>query len=110
MFALAISLFIAPAQSQNSCRGAVSGQNNLNPESNILAVHLTNYFPKSGYVRASAENLGRFLVTLHFALGQTVVDHQNGNWSKHENKHNNCNFRNFNKPIARRIWIRDRIA
>lgn len=56
--------------------------NNISTEDRTLAVHLTNYFPKDGFVRASIENRGRFAPTLHFALGQPVIDHAFGKWSQ----------------------------
>jgi hypothetical protein len=77
--------FSSAALGQVSCGQLVKKDamnSKLYPEQNVLAVHLTNYFPDKGFVRASAANLGRFLVTLHFTLGQSVVDHSKGNWSK----------------------------
>lgn len=48
----------------------------------VLAVHLTDFFPADGIVRASPSNSGRFGVTLHFSLGQPVINHAFGSWSK----------------------------
>lgn len=74
-----------PLHAQLTCRKLFAPQaesKRQSPEANVLAVHLTDYFPYDGFVRASPENSGRFGVTLHFALGQPVIDHAQGNWSK----------------------------
>lgn len=83
-FALVIS-FSSAAEGQTSCHEIFresARYSRSKPEQSVLAVHLTNYFPNEGFVRASAANLGRFLPTLHFSLGQPVVDHSHGNWSE----------------------------
>lgn len=55
--------------------------NTLRNDENVLAVHITDYLPKEGYIKASTANNHRFGATLHFALGEPVKDHTDGNWS-----------------------------
>jgi|GEM_PF-4394872 len=83
---IALSLvWSLPLHAQLTCHELFAPQaesKRRSPEENVLAVHLTNYFPQDGIVRASPENAGRFGVSLHFALGQPVIDHRQGSWSK----------------------------
>lgn len=56
-------------------------QSSVRNDEKVLAVHITEFLPTEGAIRASTENNHRFGATLHFALGEPVRDHTEGNWS-----------------------------
>lgn len=47
----------------------------------LPAIHLTNFLPKHGRLNAYADKRARFMPTLHFTLGEPVIDHSHGKWS-----------------------------
>ena len=49
-------------------------------EERVYAVHITKFLPTTGFIKA-AKGRGRFLPTIHFSLGEPVLDHAWGAWS-----------------------------
>lgn len=50
-------------------------------ENNLYAVHLTDYLPEEGVIKAVTGNRARFSPTLHFSLGGPVISHAGGDWT-----------------------------
>lgn len=50
---------------------------------NIMAVHMKNYFPRDGIIRAGDSKAMGLRTNIHFSLGEMVVSHDGGSW---ENK------------------------
>jgi hypothetical protein len=51
-------------------------------EENVYAVHITKFIPSSGFIKAVVKDRGRFIPTIHFSLGEPVVDHYAGKWAE----------------------------
>jgi len=51
-------------------------------EKKVYAIHLTDFYPSHGFIKAVTKNRGRFSATLHFSLGEPVIDHHWGHWTK----------------------------
>lgn len=47
----------------------------------LFAVHLTDFFPKDGILKAFSEGKPLFRTTVHFSLGEPVRSHSMGSWS-----------------------------
>lgn len=47
----------------------------------LYAVHMTDYLPKNGVLKAVTKDRARFSATLHFSLGEPVLDHASNIWS-----------------------------
>lgn len=82
---LFLSLVVGPstyAASGSTCQSVfLDTQETLRNDDKVLAVHITEFLPSEGLIKASTENNHRFGATLHFALGEPVRDHTDGNWS-----------------------------
>ena len=47
----------------------------------LIAVHITNYFPKNGIIKTLLWNKLQPRETIHFTLNGTVGDHESGEWN-----------------------------
>jgi hypothetical protein len=50
-------------------------------EEKVYAVHITEFLPINNTVKIVTKDRGRFIPTLHFSLGEPVIDHLFGKWS-----------------------------
>ncbi len=50
-------------------------------QNKISAVHITRYLPIDGIIKAVSKNRSRLASTIHFSLGEPVLDHPFGQWS-----------------------------
>lgn len=83
IFAVYIMVGTAPVFAQ-SCIEYYKGNRRLSVtnEDRIYAVHITKFLPTDGFIRIVTKDRPRFLPTIHFSLGEPVVDHFAGKWSE----------------------------